>query len=168
MTSAEARRQRQAAILELLRSRPVRTQEELADELHRRRIAADQATISRDLRQLGVLRGADGAERRYLPPADPEPPGRLLQLLALQLLAIDVVGAMVVLHTPSGAAQVVALAVDSLRLPQVAGTVAGDDTIFVQARTARDARTVVERLRRACQENAVPLPIPVPTETRGG
>ena len=91
MTSAEARRERQAAILELLRSRPVHTQEELADELHRRRIAADQTTISRDLRQLGVLRAATGSERRYLAPADPEPQRRLLQLLALQLLEIDVV-----------------------------------------------------------------------------
>ncbi len=158
MTSAEARRERQAAILELLRTRPVRTQEELADELHRRRIAADQTTISRDLRQLGVLRAAMGSERRYLAPAEPEPQGRLLQLLALQLLEIDVVGSMVILHTPSGAAQVVALAVDSLRLPQVAGTVAGDDTIFVQARSARDAKTVVERLRHACEENSVPSP----------
>ena len=165
MTSAEARRERQAAILELLRTRPVRTQEELADELHRRRIAADQTTISRDLRQLGVLRAASGSERRYLAPADPEPQGRLLQLLALQLLEIDVVGSMVILHTPSGAAQVVALAVDSLRLPQVAGTVAGDDTIFVQARSAREAKTVVERLRHACRENAVPSPAP---PARGG
>ncbi len=156
MTPAEARRQRQAAILELLRSRPVHTQEELADELHRRRIAADQTTISRDLRQLGVLRSTTGSERRYLAPADPQ--GRLLQLLALQLLEIGVVGSMVILHTPSGAAQVVALAVDSLRLPQVAGTVAGDDTIFVQARSAREAKVVVERLRHACQENAVPSP----------
>ncbi|MDA8395784.1 MAG: arginine repressor [Candidatus Dormibacteraeota bacterium] len=165
MTSAEARRERQSAILELLRSRPVRTQGELADELHRRRIAADQTTISRDLRQLGVLRAASGSERRYLAPADPEPQGRLLQLLALQLLEIDVVGSMVILHTPSGAAQVVALAVDSLRLPQVAGTVAGDDTIFVQARSAREAKTVVERLRHACRENAVPSPAP---PARGG
>ncbi len=165
MTSAEARRERQSAILELLRSRPVRTQGELADELHRRRIAADQTTISRDLRQLGVLRAASGSGRRYLAPADPEPQGRLLQLLALQLLEIDVVGSMVILHTPSGAAQVVALAVDSLRLPQVAGTVAGDDTIFVQARSAREAKTVVERLRHACRENAVPSP---PAPARGG
>jgi transcriptional regulator of arginine metabolism len=158
LTSAEARRERQAAILELLRTRPVRTQEELADELHRRRIAADQTTISRDLRQLGVLRAAAGSERRYLAPAEPEPQGRLLQLLALQLQEIDVVGSMVILHTPSGAAQVVALAVDSLRLPQVAGTVAGDDTIFVQARSPREAKTVVERLRHACEENSVPSP----------
>ena len=165
MTSAQARRERQAAILELLRTRPVRTQEELADELHRRRIAADQTTISRDLRQLGVLRAVAGSERRYVAPADPEPQGRLLQLLALQLLEIDVVGSMVILHTPSGAAQVVALAVDSLRLPQVAGTVAGDDTIFVQARSAREAKTVVERLRHACQENAVPSPV---LPARGG
>lgn len=152
MTQVQSKRDRQAAILELLRSHPVRTQEELAQELHRRRIDADQATISRDLRQLGVARAVAGSERRYLAPAEADPRSRLMQILATQLLGSDLVGAMLVLHTASGAAAVVAAAVDSLQLPQVAGTVAGDDTIFVQARSPREARAVLQRLDHAVRD----------------
>ncbi|MGA9776183.1 MAG: arginine repressor [Candidatus Dormiibacterota bacterium] len=168
MTTLQAKRERQAAILELLRSHPVRTQEELARELHRRRIEADQATISRDLRQMGVSRAVAGSERWYRPPEDPDPSSRLIQILATQLLATDLVGSMLVLHTPIGAAAVVGAAVDALRMPQVAGTVAGDDTIFVQARSAREARAVRERLERICQEQGAPIPLAGPDRQPGG
>lgn len=152
MTTVRTKRQRQQAILEVLRTHPVHTQEELARELQQRRIAADQATISRDLQQLGVSRAPSGAGRRYLPPPDADPSERLIHLLATQLLKSDSVGAMVVLHTPIGAAPVVAAAVDALALPQVAGTVAGDDTIFIQARSPREARQVLDRLDQICSE----------------
>lgn len=152
MTAVRTKRQRQQAILDVLRTRPVHTQEELARELQQRRFAADQTTISRDLQQLGVTRAATGTGRRYLPPPELDPSDRLIHLLATQLLGSDLVGAMLVLHTPIGAASVVAAAVDALQLPQVAGTVAGDDTIFVQARSPREARQVLSRLEQICTE----------------
>ncbi len=148
MTSVELKRARQAAIVAVLRNHPVETQAQLAEELRRLRIEADQATISRDLRQLGVARVEGSSGRRYLPPRE-DRQGRLAQVLRTQLVHVEQVAAMVVLHTASGAAPVVASAVDGLSLPQVAGTVAGDDTVFVQARSATAARQVVERLELA-------------------
>lgn len=147
MTAALGKRERQAAIMELLREHRVETQEQLAKELHRLQIEADQATISRDLRQLGVARvtGTDG--RRYLPPANSaDPRERAAQMIRAELETLERVGLMVVLHTPVGAAPVVAAAIDSLGLGEVAGTVAGDDTIFIQARSTSGARRVVQIL----------------------
>ncbi|HVD02552.1 MAG TPA: arginine repressor [Candidatus Dormibacteraeota bacterium] len=142
-----AKRERQAAILDLLREQRVETQEQLAQELHRRQIEADQATISRDLQQLGVARVTGSGGRRYLPPAKPsDPRQRAAQIIRSELETLERVGLMVVVHTPVGAAQVVAAAVDSLGLAGVAGTVAGDDTIFIQARSTAGARRVVQLL----------------------
>lgn len=150
MTGAPARESRQSVILEVLRSRPVQTQAQLAEELRRRRINATQATISRDLRQLRVARvpAADGP--RYLPPAGgPDSETRLVAALASQLSELEVVGSIVVLRTLAGGAQVVAAAVDGLALPQVAGSVAGDDTVFVLARSRGAAKAVERRLQEA-------------------
>jgi transcriptional regulator of arginine metabolism len=147
MITAGNKRQRQAAILRLLRENPVETQEQLAQLLHERHLEADQATISRDLRELGVARVAGSLGRRYLPPPQsPDPWTRAVQVLSTQLERLERVGLMVVLHTPVGAAPVVAAAVDALELPEVAGTVAGDDTIFIQARSAAAAHKVAEEL----------------------
>ncbi|MGH7609176.1 MAG: arginine repressor [Candidatus Dormibacteria bacterium] len=149
------RRSRQSAILELLRSHPVQTQEQLAEELRGRRIQATQATISRDLRQLQVARVAAPEGPRYLPPrAEGDRRARLEALLATQLLRLEAVGAMVILRTPAGGAQLVAAAIDALELAQVAGTVAGDDTIFIQARSAGQARALTESLRHAQRQGA--------------
>jgi transcriptional regulator of arginine metabolism len=142
-----SKRERQAAIVELLWEMPVETQEQLAQELRGRHIEADQATISRDLRELGVSRVAGGPGRRYLPPPRQSARWeRAGQVLGSQLERLERVGLMVVLHTPVGAAPMVALAIDALELAEVAGTIAGDDTIFVQARTAAGARAVVQQL----------------------
>lgn len=145
-----ARASRQSVILEVLRSRSVQTQAQLAQELRRRRINATQATISRDLRQLRVARvpAADGP--RYLPPADgPDAEARLVAALTSQLSDLEVVGSIVVLRTLAGGAQVVAAAVDGLALAQVAGSLAGDDTVFVLARSHGGAKAVERRLREA-------------------
>lgn len=142
MMDGGSRSSRQAAILELLRTRPVQTQAQLAEELRRLRIEATQATISRDLRQLGVARVAAAEGPRYLAPrAEQESRARLETLLAAQLSGLEVVGNILVLHTPVGAAQGVAAAVDELALGGVAGTVAGDDTVFVLARSRAQARS---------------------------
>ncbi len=144
--------ERQRAILQLLRTGKVHTQVELAHELRLRNIEATQATVSRDLRRLGAARLPSGDGPRYFV-AGPleETEARAAEVFATQLRSLEPVGAMLVLRTPVGAAQVVAAAVDALKLSGVAGTVAGDDTIFVQARSARAARAVelkVEELRR--------------------
>ncbi|MGH7641450.1 MAG: arginine repressor [Candidatus Dormibacteria bacterium] len=155
MNAPLARASRQSVILEVLRSHPVQTQAQLAVELRRRRINATQATISRDLRQLRVARvpAADGP--RYLPPAaGPDLESRLVAALSSQLTMLEVVGSIIVLRTLSGGAMVVAAAVDALDLEQVAGSVGGDDTVFVLARSPGGAKAVAHRLREAQEQGA--------------
>ncbi|MGH7639601.1 MAG: arginine repressor [Candidatus Dormibacteria bacterium] len=143
---------RQSAILEVLRSRPVQTQEELAQELRRRRIPATQATISRDLRQLQVARVPVAGGTRYLPPAEPgNGESHLAVTLAAQLASLEVVGVFVVLRTQAGGAQVVAAAIDALGREPLAGTVAGDDTVFALCRSIGAARALAGQLEEARQ-----------------
>jgi len=150
-----ARASRQSVILEVLRNRSVQTQAQLAQELRHRRINATQATISRDLRQLRVARVPAAGGPRYLPPAaGPDVEARLVSALTSQLTKLEVVGSIVVLRTLSGGAQVVAAAVDALTLQQVAGSVAGDDTVFVLARSGGGAKAVERRLRDAQERGA--------------
>ncbi|HVC39153.1 MAG TPA: arginine repressor [Candidatus Dormibacteraeota bacterium] len=155
MSATMARASRQSAILEVLRSHSVQTQAQLAEELQRRRINATQATISRDLRQLRVARVSSVGGPRYLPPAElPDVEARLVSALTSQLTNLEVVGSIVVLRTLSGGAQVVAAAVDALSLEQAAGSLAGDDTVFLLARSGAGARAVARRLRETQQRGA--------------
>jgi transcriptional regulator of arginine metabolism len=150
LSAALGRASRQSAILEVLRSSSVQTQAQLAEELHRRRINATQATISRDLRQLRVARVPAPDGLRYLPPPEEsDVEARLVLALAQQLKSLEVVGSFVVLRTLPGAAQVVAAAIDSLALDPVAGSVAGDDTVFIMTRSSVGARAVGRRLQAA-------------------
>ncbi|HEY6539003.1 MAG TPA: arginine repressor [Candidatus Dormibacteraeota bacterium] len=155
MSAPIARESRQSAILDVLRTSPVQTQAQLAQELRRRRISATQATISRDLRELQVARVPAPGGPRYLPPAEaPDPEGRLVAALSSQLRSLEVVGSILVLRTQPGGAPVVAAALDGLGLEQVAGSVAGDDTIFVLARSPGGARSVEARINQARERGA--------------
>ncbi|MFZ0218011.1 MAG: ArgR family transcriptional regulator [Candidatus Dormiibacterota bacterium] len=117
MTTKE---ERQRAILELVRELPVQTQQELAAALQARDIPATQATISRDIQELGLVR--TGAGYRIGQPTSVIP-GLLLSFTQVEFL--------VVLRTPPGAANIVASAIDESELDGIAGTVAGDDTTIV-------------------------------------
>jgi transcriptional regulator of arginine metabolism len=134
---------RHARIVELIRTRPVRSQTDLADLLAAGGTHVTQATLSRDLEELGAVkvRGADGAAA-YVIPEDGTPalrpaeqnPARLARLLRELLTGADASGNLVVLRTPPGAAQFLASALDRSGLPEVVGTIAGDDTVLVVAR----------------------------------
>ena len=133
---------RQGRITELIRDRVIRSQTELADLLAFGGIEVTQATLSRDLEELGALklRGVDGGAPVYRIPEDggPRPmvggTSRLARLLAELLLSHEGSGNLTVLRTPPGAAQFLASAIDRASLAEVAGTIAGDDTILVVAR----------------------------------
>src|SRR5262245_51055948 len=135
---------RHARIVELIRERPVRSQNELAELLGAAGIQVTQATLSRDLEELGAvkLRGTDGGPPAYVVPEEGTPPlrpaeqapARLVRLLRELLTGTDHSGNLVVLRTPPGAAQFLASALDRSGLPDVVGTIAGDDTILVVAR----------------------------------
>ena len=143
MTSASTRAGRQARIVTILSSTSVHSQSELATMLADEGIDVTQATLSRDLDELGAvkLRGADGGVPVYVVPEDGSPvrgvsggTDRMSRLLAELLVSTDASGNLAVLRTPPGAAHYLASAIDRSALPYVVGTVAGDDTILVVAR----------------------------------
>ncbi|HEY0227169.1 MAG TPA: arginine repressor [Mycobacterium sp.] len=134
---------RQARIVAILSSSEVRSQGDLAARLANEGIDVTQATLSRDLEELGAvkLRGADGGTGVYIVPEDGSPvrgvaggTDRMSRLLSDLLVSTDASGNLAVLRTPPGAAHYLASAIDRAALPQVVGTVAGDDTILVIAR----------------------------------
>ena len=144
--------QRQAAILALVDREPFRNQETLQRRLKALGFKATQATLSRDIKELGLVkRAADGAyQRAQQEPANPEAAANALQrLVAEYVTRIDHVEYLLILRTGAGQAQPVALALDRAGLPEVAGTIAGDDTVLVVVRTPRDAATLVRRFERA-------------------
>ncbi|HME74757.1 MAG TPA: arginine repressor [Mycobacterium sp.] len=134
---------RQARIVAILSSRAVRSQSELAVALAAEGIEATQATLSRDLEELGAvkLRGADGGAGAYVVPEDGSPvrgvsggTERMSRLMGELLVSTDASGNLAVLRTPPGAAHYLASAIDRAALRDVVGTIAGDDTILVVAR----------------------------------
>ena len=138
MTGPGTRAARHARIVDLIRDKAVRSQTELADLLAVDGVQVTQATLSRDLEELRAVK-AGGV---YVIPEDGLPalrpveqaPARLIRLLRELLNSVDVSGNLVVLRVPPGAAQFLASALDRSGLPDVVGTIAGDDTILVVAR----------------------------------
>jgi transcriptional regulator of arginine metabolism len=139
MTAPVTRAGRHARIVELLREQVVRSQTELAELLADSGVQVTQATLSRDLEELGAVKMHGG----YLIPEDGnrplrettgQGPARLLRLLRELLTGVDSSGNIAVLRTPPGAAQFLASALDRSGLTDVVGTIAGDDTILVVAR----------------------------------
>lgn len=142
------KQQRQHAILQLIGSHQVASQDELKRLLGDRGLKVTQATLSRDLRELGVVRapGDDGA--RYMLPemvadeAKPSLDGLLPQLFS----RIDGVGELLVLHTLPGGAQPIAEALDGQGWPEIIGTLAGENTVLIVCRSAQARQTLSNRL----------------------
>lgn len=141
---------RQSVILEIVEREAVTSQEQLRDRLHGRGIEATQATISRDIRDLGLIkRPSDGAYRPAAealdaPAVDPDELCRTA--VRDYLRRYEAVSQMLVLKTDVGMAQPLAVALDRARLPEVVGTIAGDDTILVICRTPELAAALGGRL----------------------
>jgi len=140
---------RQTLILEIVDHEQVSSQETLQRRLRVRGVDATQATISRDLKALGLVkRAGDGAYTRPgQDTANPETTLAQLQRVAVRSLSrATQVQQLVVLRTPPGDAQQLAIAIDRADLEEVVGTIAGDDTILVIAASAREAAAFVDRL----------------------
>jgi transcriptional regulator of arginine metabolism len=177
MTATEhitSRAARHARIVDLLAAHAVRSQAELLTLLAAAGLQVTQATLSRDLDELGAvkLRPADGGVPVYVVPEDGSPltarregdaaPHRLARLFGELLTSADASGNLVVLRTPPGAAQFLASALDRAGLPGVLGTIAGDDTILVVARgtdagpaLARDLLDLAQLRHPSSEPNAV-------------
>jgi transcriptional regulator of arginine metabolism len=142
--------ERQGVILRLVRERPLGTQAEVAEALRREGIDAVQTTVSRDIAQLGLVkvRSAEGRLVYALPgAADLDRLSELTAALRRWVSSVEPTGNLVVLKTPPGHANAVARALDTADLADVAGCVAGDDTIFVAARGGLSGADLAEQLR---------------------
>ncbi|MEV5766667.1 arginine repressor [Micromonospora sp. NPDC052213] len=155
MTAPLTRAARHARLVELIRDKAIHSQTELADLLAGDGIQVTQATLSRDLKELGAVtvRGGDGRAVYLIPEDGHRPlrdaeaaPARLVRLLRELLNGVDSSGNIAVLRTPPGAAHYLASAVDRAGLPEVVGTIAGDDTILVVAREAVGGAALGDKL----------------------
>ncbi|MBR6030031.1 MAG: arginine repressor [Clostridia bacterium] len=142
---------RQAVILDIIREGHIETQDELSAALRERGIQVTQATISRDIREMRLIKvlGPGGNYEYALPEIrDGSMADRFGRMLAEAVVSTASSGNLVVIKTLSGSANMAAEAVDSLHWPEVLGTLAGDNTILLVARTDEEAPLVAERLQR--------------------
>ena len=136
---------RHGQILKLVRSRSLRTQDELARALRAVGVQATQVTLSRDIRELGLVKTAEG----YAQSAEPTPAGPdLATVLREFLLDVRIAQNQLVLITPPAHASSVAEALDKAAWPEVVGTIAGDNTVLVITPTGKKAGTLREKLLR--------------------
>ena len=166
---------RQARIVELLLSRPVASQTELGRLLADAGVAVTQATLSRDLEDIGAVKTRTSAGIAYTVPEENAPrmgtaeqvDARLARLLEELLVSAEATGDLVVLRTPPGGAHYLGSALDRAGLPEVAGTIAGDDTVLLVTRCAGGPAPAcaahADRLRRLAEgrPNAVAPAPPV-------
>ncbi len=142
---------RQRTIRDLVTQRAIRTQAELAAALRERGFRATQATISRDVGELGLIKVTRAGVRAYAVPArlaDADASGeeRLAALLRDLPVEIREAGLILVLRTMPGSAHAIAAALDRARWPEVAGSVAGDDTLFIACPDRRSLQRTLARL----------------------
>lgn len=140
---------RLSAIVDLVEHESVRNQEQLRLRLAARGFVVTQATLSRDIKELGLVkRSSDGAYQPATAEAVPPPTAitALARALGEFLLSVDSAQQLVVVRTGPGQAQLLGLAIDRARLDDVLGTIAGDDTILVICRDQRTAQSVAHRL----------------------
>jgi transcriptional regulator of arginine metabolism len=147
---------RQAMIVSIIKELIIGTQEELGEILKSRDIQVTQATLSRDIKELGLVKvpTLDGRYRYSLP--QDRTPGDLMRraqrMLEDAVIAIDSAENIIVIKTMSGTAQGVAAAFDELEWPEVVGTVAGDNTIMVVVRSKTQVEEVLNRLQQLRRE----------------
>ena len=139
---------RHAAILRVIREQRIRNQDELRAALAIEGIAATQATLSRDIREIGLVKLVDGHGAYYghgaqAGAAAPE----LGQLVRTLLMGTDGVGPLLVLRTPAGGAGALTAALDAADWKEIIGTIAGDDTVLVVTRGPKEREAVAARLR---------------------
>lgn len=146
---------RHAAILELVRTHRVPSHEALRELLAERGIEVAQATLSRDIRDLGLVKAPDEHGGAYVIPAGAgEPAPALGRLLPALYVGADGVGNLLVLKTLAGGAQPVAAAIDAEGWPEVVGTIGGDDTILVVLRDAARRDAFVARIEAIADRRA--------------
>ena len=147
MTDTRSRRLRTLA--GLIRSGVYVSQEELTEQLKASGFAVTQATVSRDLEQLGAVKLKRGGVLSYALPeqlgAADWSAGRLERILREFVVSVEAAGQLIVLKTPPGSAHLVASAIDHADLPEIAGTVSGDDTLFLAVRDGHPIPAILHK-----------------------
>lgn len=146
---------RHAKILELISQRDIETQEELVEDLRRLGMNVTQATVSRDIKELKLVKVmSSNGKYKYASMAHGESvlSEKLMRIFAQTVINIDMVGNMIVVRTISGSAPAAAEALDSLNWDGLVGTLAGDNTIFVIARTSEKAQELATKFKKLLDE----------------
>lgn len=141
---------RQALIREIVEAQSIQTQEELAEALRVRGVVATQATVSRDIREMHLLKVLDengGYRYATMEKNDMGVNDRLIRMLSDSVVEINSANNLIVIHTLSGSAHVAAEAIDNLKWPEKIGTIAGDNTILVIVRSNDEVDSVIQRFR---------------------
>jgi transcriptional regulator of arginine metabolism len=149
--NADLRTRRQKAIAELIRGGGVGNQEEVTAKLAGLGYAVTQATVSRDLDQIGAVKVKRGGMMAYALPdqisGSDWAAARLEHILSEWVQSVEAAGNLIILKTPPGSAHLVGLALDQSALPEIAGTVSGDDTLFLAVRDGVTVDTIANRFR---------------------
>lgn len=148
---SELRSRRQKAIAEFIRSHRVASQDEVMGRLAALGYAVTQATVSRDLDQLGAVKVKRGGASCYALPdqvgGGDWASGRLQRIVAEWVRSVEAAGNLLVLKMPPGSAHLVGAAIDQAELPEIAGTISGDDTLFLALKDGVVAGAMAERFR---------------------
>ena len=148
MRMSALKNERRRAIEKLIRTNVLGSQEELAEHLSRLGFEVTQATVSRDLEQIGAVKVRRSGQLSYAladeVQAAPEP--RLAALLRDFARSVEAAGNLVILKTPPGSAHLIGVALDQSRLDEIVGTICGDDTIFLACRSAQTASKLADKL----------------------
>ena len=141
---------RKSVILELINKFEIGTQEELTDKLNELGFNVSQATVSRDINQLNLIK-VDGTQKKskyaQTPTIDRDISPKIIELFRHVTQFIDIANNLVIVKTLAGNANSAGMAIDQMHLPQIVGSVAGDDTMLIITKTVADAEIVVKSLR---------------------
>ncbi len=149
------KKSRHQKIKELVERYEIETQEELADRLREAGCQVTQATVSRDIRELKLFKIPTGEGRqRYtvLVHSDHYLSDKYIRVLKDGFVSMDMAQNILVVKTVSGMAMAVAAAIDAMKLKEIVGSIAGDDTIMMAVRTVEDTETVMEKIRSVLEE----------------
>jgi transcriptional regulator of arginine metabolism len=142
---------RHAKIVEIINSKEIETQEELADELKLNGMDVTQATVSRDIKELKLIKVLSGSGKYKYVAISPEQnflSNKLVNIFAHTVLNAENINNFVVVKTITGSASAAAEAIDSLNFDEIAGTIAGDNTIFIMVRTPEKAQELVKKIKK--------------------
>ncbi len=140
---------RQNEIISIISSETIVTQDELIQKLREKGYKVTQATVSRDIRELRLVKSSDGGGKcRYILPKtnEPGPDDKLSVMLSGIATSVEAAGNLVIIKTKNGMGMAVATGVDSLGFVEIIGTIAGDDTVFVAAKTPAIAERLATRI----------------------